>query len=114
MNANITSLLKTLSDPTRLRILMLLTKGELCVCNITEVLILPQSTVSRQIARLKLFGLVTDRRQGKWIYYKLKILRTKSMNLIFELLLTESDNKPFSNDLQKLENHKKCNFVTGL
>lgn len=102
MNTSITDIFKTLSDPTRLRILMLLTKGELCICDITEVLNLPQSTVSRQMARLKLFGLVTNRRRGKWVYYKLKILGTKSMNLIFELLLTESGNKPFSIDLHKL------------
>ncbi|MFH2049441.1 MAG: metalloregulator ArsR/SmtB family transcription factor [bacterium] len=113
MNANITDLFKTLSDPTRLRILILLTKGELCICDITEVLSLPQSTVSRQMSRLKLFGLVTDKRQGKWVFYKLKILGTKSMNLVFELLLAESDKKPFASDLQKLENHEKCNCVNN-
>ena len=46
-------ILKGLADPTRLRIVMLLTSGELCVCDLTEVLGLPQSTVSRHMATLK-------------------------------------------------------------
>lgn len=65
------SLLKALADPNRLRIAMLLRLGELCVCELTQILELPQSTVSRHMARLKLVGLVTDRRDGKWVHYSL-------------------------------------------
>ena len=57
-------LFKALSDETRLRILSLLTEGELCVCDLMEVLQLPQSTVSRHLAYLRNTGLVADRRQG--------------------------------------------------
>ena len=64
-------LFKSLSDETRLRILALLTHGELCVCDLMAALELPQSTVSRHLATLRNTGLVEDRRQGVWMYYRL-------------------------------------------
>jgi ArsR family transcriptional regulator len=64
-------LFKALSDETRLRILCLLLDGELCVCDIREVLQLPQSTVSRHLAYLKNSGWVDDRRCGVWMYYSI-------------------------------------------
>jgi ArsR family transcriptional regulator, arsenate/arsenite/antimonite-responsive transcriptional repressor len=64
-------LFKALSDETRLRILALLTAGELCVCDLMAVLELPQSTVSRHLAYLRNAALVEDRRQGVWMYYRL-------------------------------------------
>ncbi len=62
---------KAFSDETRLRILHLLLKGELCICELMEVLQLPQSNVSRHMAYLKNAGLVDDRREGVWVYYSL-------------------------------------------
>jgi len=62
---------KALVDETRLRILVLLTEGELCVCDMVAVLELPQSTVSRHLSYLKNAGWVTDRRQGLWVHYQL-------------------------------------------
>ena len=64
-------LFKALSDETRLRIMGLLAEGELCVCELMAVLGLPQSTVSRHLAYLKNSGLVSDRRQGTWMHYRL-------------------------------------------
>lgn len=62
--------LKALSDPIRLRIILLLqAEGELCVCDIMAVLKLPQSTVSRHLAYLKRSCWVDTRREGIWIYY---------------------------------------------
>jgi ArsR family transcriptional regulator len=63
--------LKALSDPTRLRVVRLLEHGELCVCDLTEALDLPQSKVSRHMSFLKKSGWVVSRRSGKWIYYSL-------------------------------------------
>lgn len=62
---------KALADETRLRIMLLLQEhGELCVCDLTEALGIPQSTVSRHLASLRRAGLVADRRQGVWMYYR--------------------------------------------
>ncbi len=61
---------KCLSDPIRLRILLLLqAEGELCVCDLMAVLKLPQSTVSRHLAYLKRSGWLDDRRAGVWMHY---------------------------------------------
>ena len=78
-------LFKALSDETRLRILALLRGGELCVCDLMAILDLPQSTVSRHLAYLRNAGLVDDRRQGVWMFYRLA-----------------SDDTPFARDLAVL------------
>ena len=72
---------KALADQTRLRILGLLAAGEVCVCEIHESLQIPQPTASRHLAYLKRAGLVTDRREGLWVHYRLaapsdEVLRT--------------------------------------
>jgi len=63
---------KALSDETRLRIMMLLTQGELCVCDLMFVLDEPQSKVSRHLAYLKYSGLTKSKRAGVWMHYWLK------------------------------------------
>lgn len=62
---------KALSEETRLRIFVLLNQGEMCVCELMAILQLPQSTVSRHLSYLKNAGLVDDRRQGMWMFYRL-------------------------------------------
>jgi ArsR family transcriptional regulator, arsenate/arsenite/antimonite-responsive transcriptional repressor len=64
---------KALADATRLRILGLLGRGEVCVCHIHESLGLPQSKVSRHLAYLRRAGLVTARKEGLWVYYSLAV-----------------------------------------
>jgi DNA-binding transcriptional ArsR family regulator len=62
---------KAVADPSRIRILKLLESGELCVCQITAVLDLAPATVSRHLAVLKIAGLLQQRRDGKWVHYRL-------------------------------------------
>ena len=62
---------KACSDETRLRILFLLSERELCVCELVAILDMPQGKISRHLANLKNASLVTDRREGTWIYYSL-------------------------------------------
>lgn len=64
-------LFKTLSDETRLRIINLLSGGELCVCDLNHSLGIPQSTVSRHLAHLKNIGIIANRRSKTWVYYRL-------------------------------------------
>ncbi|HIJ87446.1 MAG TPA: winged helix-turn-helix transcriptional regulator [Desulfuromonadales bacterium] len=78
--------LKALSDPIRLRIILLLqAEGELCVCDLMAVLKLPQSTVSRHLAYLKRSCWVDIRREGVWMYYSLS---QDSCDICNELLQT--------------------------
>lgn len=66
-----TDLFAALAHDTRLRCLMLLMRhAELCVCELTHALGLVQPHVSRHLAQLRELGLVTDRREGLWIYYR--------------------------------------------
>ncbi|MGI9076790.1 MAG: ArsR/SmtB family transcription factor [Gemmatimonadaceae bacterium] len=69
--ADVNALFKTFADPTRLRVLSLLAAGELCVCDIVEILELPQPTVSRHLAILREAGLVNVTREWKFAYYRL-------------------------------------------
>ena len=63
--------MKALSDPNRVRVVKLLQLGELCVCEIQEVLGLAQSTVSKHMKILEDAGLVDRKRQGTWMIYSL-------------------------------------------
>jgi len=65
------SVLKAVSDPTRVRILKILEGGEICVCQIIAILSLGQSTVSKHLFLLRAAGLVKDRRDRKWVHYSL-------------------------------------------
>ncbi len=65
------ALFKGFADPTRLRILNALAAGELCVCDIVEVLGLPQPAVSRHLAYLRRAGLVEVTREWKFAHYRL-------------------------------------------
>jgi ArsR family transcriptional regulator len=60
-----------LSDETRLQLLELLRDGEQCVCDLTDALEAAQSRLSFHLKTLKDAGLVTDRKQGRWVYYAL-------------------------------------------
>ena len=62
---------KALSDASRARVLMALHEGELCVCQIMELLGLAPSTVSKHMAILHQAGLVDSRKEGRWVYYRL-------------------------------------------
>ncbi|MCX7591098.1 MAG: metalloregulator ArsR/SmtB family transcription factor [Kiritimatiellae bacterium] len=62
---------RALADKQRLRILLLLEGGELCVCQITAVLGLATSTISKHLAILDAAGLVESKKEGRWIYYRL-------------------------------------------
>lgn len=68
---DILNIFKSLSDETRLRILKLLERGELCVCDIVAALDMIQPKVSFHLGVLKEAGLIKDRRQGKWIHYRI-------------------------------------------
>jgi len=69
--ADLDLLFRGFADPTRIRILNLLAAGELCVCDLVELLRLPQSTVSRHLRYLRRAGLVEASREWKFAHYRL-------------------------------------------
>jgi ArsR family transcriptional regulator, arsenate/arsenite/antimonite-responsive transcriptional repressor len=62
---------RAFSDQTRLRILHVLRRGEMCVNDLVEIIDVPQPTASRHLAYLRKADLVTTRREGVWTYYAL-------------------------------------------
>lgn len=63
---------KNLADETRLKIILLVwQEEELCVCELTQALILSQPKISRHIAQLRREHILQDRREGKWVFYRL-------------------------------------------
>jgi DNA-binding transcriptional ArsR family regulator len=107
-------LLKLLSDPTRLRILMVLTKRELCVCQIMGVLGISQPLVSRNLTLLNDAGLLEERREGKLVFYALRKGFPAPQGRIVALLkdLLKSD-KIFLSDLKSLRDCEEFQKRTG-
>lgn len=67
---DIVNIFKALADPTRLRIVLLLRRRELCVCELMSVLGMEQSRVSRHMRVLREAGIAEDVREGRWIIYR--------------------------------------------
>lgn len=66
------NLFDSLSDPTRRRILaLLLSQGELCVCELVAALDMPQPKISRHLAVMREYGLTSLRKEGTWVFYRL-------------------------------------------
>jgi ArsR family transcriptional regulator len=96
--------LKLLSDPTRLRCLMLLLQeGRLCVCELTHALDDIQPKISRHLASLRDAQIVIDQRAGQWIYYQINPdLPDWAKQILRYTLKGTADRKPYSHDLKKL------------
>ena len=84
---SLASVFKALADESRLRIITLLfSSGELCVCDIEEVMGFTQTKVSRHLAYLRRAGLVDDRRQGLWMLYSIAKPRNDEQKQILNFL----------------------------
>lgn len=114
---------KALADETRLRILMLLKENELCACQIIECFNLSGATVSKHLSILKRAKLITSRKDGRWVYYKLVDLKNEvisdSIKLVQKSLknedLIEKDSKKLTevlkidaSELCRIQNEKNC------
>lgn len=95
---------KALSDPTRLRCIALLScHDELCVCELTEALDLPQPKISHHLAALRKAGLVIDRKEGLWIHYRISPdLPDWAASVIQTTAGGIADQEPFTGDGNKL------------
>lgn len=96
---------KALADENRIKALYSLKNGELCVCQIIELLGLAPSTVSKHMTILKAARLVESQKKGRWIYYRLPDedvpeIVVKSIKWIFDAL---SDEKSLNKDMDRLE-----------
>lgn len=104
---------KALSDDTRLKIIaLLLWRDELCVCDIENVLKLPQSKVSRHLRYLLNSNILKDKRKKLWVYYSLNKNLGKNEFKFIDVFkkIIESDNwKELKNNLEEWLEEKKAN-----
>lgn len=97
-----------LADPTRLRIIHLLSGGELCVCDLMSVLQEPQSKISRHLAYLRQAQLVTCRKEGLWMYYQLAKPAAKTFQAVLHALQHASkDFEELRKDQKAFQKNKK-------
>ncbi|MCA9733346.1 winged helix-turn-helix transcriptional regulator [candidate division KSB1 bacterium] len=100
----LTKIFKALSDSNRLRILAILKIRPLCVCEITDVLQLANSTVSKHLSILRDIDLIIDKKQGKWVYYSLNTDSGKEINqeIMDVLNLAFHENEQVAKDAEKI------------
>lgn len=84
-------MLHALGDENRLRIVMALKLGERCVCHLTEELRLGQSLLSHHLRVLRMAGLVSDRKDGRWVHYSLTMDALDVLVDFFSELRTTAD-----------------------
>ena len=96
-------LFRALADPTRLRLLNLVADREICVCYFVEILRMGQPKISRHLAYLRKAGIVTARRDGKWMHYRLAIPKDEVAASILRETLRHLRAKPrMLRDLSRL------------
>jgi ArsR family transcriptional regulator len=104
---NTVKALKALSDPTRLRIILLLMKEELCVCELLFVLNMEQSRVSHHLRILRDADLVEDIRDGKWIIYRIPGAMKRKLGPLLDQFLDDETRQ--STDVSRdMKNLKIC------
>ena len=97
-------LFRALADRTRLRLLNLIAGQELCVCFFVEVLQQSQPKISRHLAYLRRSGVVSARREGKWMHYRLTVPSDAfAARILRETLAALAEDPEMARDRQRLE-----------
>jgi ArsR family transcriptional regulator, arsenate/arsenite/antimonite-responsive transcriptional repressor len=96
-------LFRALADPTRLRLLNLIADREICVCYFVEILRTSQPKISRHLAYLRNAGMVAARREGKWMHYRLAILKDQAAaSILRETLKHLQEKSEMKRDVSRL------------
>jgi ArsR family transcriptional regulator len=88
---DLVSLGQAIVDPTRVRIIAALRRRELCVCELVDALEISQSTLSTHLQVLRQTGMVTIRKEGRWIYYSLTDQKADLFNALFSHIRADAD-----------------------
>lgn len=105
-------LFKTLGDENRIRILNLLLKGELCVCELEVLLGISQSNASRHLNKLKSLGIISSSKNAQWVYYKVDEQFVIQYPLLHQFLQEELiKNQKCAVDTQKLVKYKESPYT---
>jgi len=96
------TLLKTIADKNRLSILYVLKDKELCVCELQQVISLTQGALSIQLKNLQNIGLLSSRKQGKWVFYKLSESLDDFQQNIISTTLAKIKNTEYIKQIDKI------------
>jgi len=103
---------KALGDENRIRILNLLIRQELCVCEIETLLDMTQSNASRHLNKLKSAGVITSEKKSQWVYYRVDNKFIEENNLLYEFIKNKMDeNTQLLKDVERLKKYKNSNFT---
>ncbi|NOZ25283.1 MAG: winged helix-turn-helix transcriptional regulator [Nitrospirae bacterium] len=110
----LTDTFKALSDEQRLRILMLLDRKELCVCQLMGILGVAQPLVSRNLAILSRAGFLQERREGKLRFYRINARLAEDRKAVMKILRRHlKDHEPIQRDLETLQECTEFQKMTG-
>lgn len=98
---------KALSDPNRVRMLCALRAGELCVCQLIELLSLAPSTVSKHLSILNQAELIDSRKEGRWVYYRLPGKRSADV----AARMTKETFKALADSAELIEDDKRLSAI---
>ncbi|MDD3840839.1 MAG: metalloregulator ArsR/SmtB family transcription factor [Clostridia bacterium] len=103
---------KALGDENRIRILNLLIRGELCVCEVETMLEMTQSNASRHLNKLKSAGIITSDKKSQWVYYRINSEFIEENNMLYEFLKNKI-NKDVQclKDVERLRKYKSSDFT---
>lgn len=105
---------KCLGDETRLRCLLLLgARPALCVCDIAAALAVSQPKISRHLAQLRACDLVTDHRDGQWVFYRLHpALEAWQHQVLAATAGAQAGTAPYRQDLERLQATERCSTAS--
>ncbi len=102
------NIFKALGDENRLRILNLLRKGELCVCEIEVILETTQSNISRHLGKLKNENIITFKKRAQWMHYYINPKFIEENELLYKYINERMNQDPkFLRDLERLTTYKE-------
>ncbi|WHH61673.1 metalloregulator ArsR/SmtB family transcription factor [Petroclostridium sp. X23] len=102
---------KALGDDNRMRIINLLIKEELCVCEIETVLNITQSNVSRHLIKLKSAGIISSCKEAQWVHYKVSQDFRERHGLLLQHIENElRKEQQWRHDSKKLEKYKNSPY----
>ena len=94
---------RALSDPTRIRVMAALRNGELCVCELVDALEISQSSLSSHLQICREVGVVSTRKESRWIYYSLSAHYAPLIESIFSELQTLGKDEQLRQDVRRLK-----------
>ena len=94
---------RALGDPTRIRIVAALRNGELCVCELADALDISQSSLSSHLQICRQVGVLTTRKESRWIYYSLSTRYAPLIEKIFSELQTVRRDEQLHRDARQLK-----------